>query len=84
MALEVGPTTTPQNAKGDPQPRLQSDWLRNARGQHIAAHLTNGKGITGRLVGFDQFCIALQTADQSEPILIFKHAVACLVRTPPR
>jgi RNA chaperone Hfq len=76
--------STSANDKRDRAPRLQAEWLCQAKGQAVTVHLMSGKGVTGRLVAFDQFCIALVLADQREPVLNFKHAVACLSRAPSR
>ena len=66
------------------RPRLQTEWLDRAKGHAVTLHLVNGKGLTGKLAAFDQFCIALQTAEQREPVLVFKHAVACVILVPPK
>jgi host factor-I protein len=58
---------------------LQDSFLNQVRrdGRQIAVVLTNGRELEGRVLGFDNFTVAL-LADQNKQ-LIYKHAIAQLI-----
>ncbi len=59
---------------------LQRLWLAAAQGNRVQVHLLTGKVLVGRLTGTDQYCLALAVDGVAQPVLIFKHAVACLAQ----
>ena len=61
-------------------PRLQYGWLRQARGSQVSVRLIDGKVLGGMLLDADQYCLALTVAGKAEPVLIFKHAIAFLLK----
>ena len=60
---------------------IQRRWLDRAKGKTVQVRFLDGKGIKGELVGHDNYCLSVKLEAASEPILVFKHAIAYLART---
>ena len=58
---------------------IQDSFLNNARKERfpITIYLTSGVKLSGRVRGFDKFCIEFETSHQTQ--LIFKHAISTIV-----
>jgi len=68
---EMGTTMGSQN--------IQDSFLNNARKDRfpITIYLTSGVKLSGRVKGFDKFCIEFESNHQTQ--LIFKHAISTIV-----
>ncbi len=58
---------------------IQDSFLNNARKERfpITIYLTSGVKLSGRVRGFDKFCIEFESSHQTQ--LIFKHAISTIV-----
>lgn len=58
---------------------LQDGFLNNARKDRVpvAIYLTSGVKLSGRVKGFDKYCVVFETNHQEQ--LIFKHAISTVV-----
>jgi len=58
---------------------LQDGFLNNARKDRVpvAIYLTSGVKLSGRVKGFDKYCVVFETHQQEQ--LIFKHAISTVV-----
>ena len=62
---------------------LQDGFLNTARRERlpVTIYLTSGVKLSGRVKGFDKYCVVFETNHQEQ--LIFKHAISTVV-TPKR
>lgn len=60
---------------------IQDAFLNNARKDRTLAtiYLTSGVKLSGRVKGFDKYCVVFETHHQEQ--LIFKHAISTVVAT---
>jgi host factor-I protein len=60
---------------------LQDGFLNNARKDRVPVtiYLTSGVKLSGRVKGFDKYCVVFETNHQEQ--LIFKHAISTVVTT---
>ena len=67
------------NREGQMGQNIQDSFLNNARKERfpITIYLTSGVKLSGRVRGFDKFCIEFETSHQTQ--LIFKHAISTIV-----
>ncbi len=58
---------------------LQDGFLNNARRERVPVtiYLTSGVKLSGRVKGFDKYCVVFETNHQEQ--LIFKHAISTVV-----
>lgn len=58
---------------------LQDGFLNNARKERapVMIYLTSGVKLSGRVKGFDKYCVVFETNHQEQ--LIFKHAISTVV-----
>ena len=58
---------------------LQDAFLNNARRERlpVTIYLTSGVKLSGRVKGFDKYCVVFETNHQEQ--LIFKHAISTVV-----
>lgn len=58
---------------------IQEAFLNNARKDRapVTIYLTSGVKLTGRVKGFDKYCVVFETYHQEQ--LIFKHAISTVV-----
>lgn len=58
---------------------IQDAFLNNARKERlpITIYLTSGVKLSGRVKGFDKYCVVFETSHQEQ--LIFKHAISTIV-----
>lgn len=58
---------------------LQDAFLNNARKERlpVTIYLTSGVKLSGRVRGFDKYCVVFETNHQEQ--LIFKHAISTIV-----
>ena len=58
---------------------IQDAFLNNARKDRstVTMYLTSGVKLTGRVKGFDKYCVVFETHHQEQ--LIFKHAISTVV-----
>lgn len=58
---------------------LQDGFLNNARKERapVTIYLTSGVKLSGRVKGFDKYCVVFETNHQEQ--LIFKHAISTVV-----
>ena len=58
---------------------LQDGFLNNARRERlpVTIYLTSGVKLSGRVKGFDKYCVVFETNHQEQ--LIFKHAISTVV-----
>ena len=58
---------------------LQDGFLNNARKERVPVtiYLTSGVKLSGRVKGFDKYCVVFETNHQEQ--LIFKHAISTVV-----
>jgi host factor-I protein len=58
---------------------LQDGFLNNARKERVPVtiYLTSGVKLSGRVKGFDKYCVVFETSHQEQ--LIFKHAISTVV-----
>ena len=58
---------------------IQDSFLNNARKERfpITIYLTSGVKLSGRVRGFDKFCVEFESSHQTQ--LIFKHAISTIV-----
>ena len=66
-----------------PSQNLQDAFLNTARkGRNpVIIYLTSGVKLSGRVRGFDKYCVVFETNHQEQ--LIFKHAISTVVTTSP-
>ena len=62
---------------------LQDGFLNNARRERVPVtiYLTSGVKLSGRVKGFDKYCVVFETNHQEQ--LIFKHAISTVVTPKP-
>lgn len=62
-----------------PSQNLQDAFLNSARKERlpVTIYLTSGVKLTGRVRGFDKYCVVFETNHQEQ--LIFKHAISTVV-----
>jgi host factor-I protein len=62
-----------------PNQNLQDAFLNSARKERVAVtiYLTSGVKLSGRVRGFDKYCVVFETNHQEQ--LIFKHAISTVV-----
>ena len=62
-----------------PMQNIQDAFLNNARKDraHVTIYLMSGVKLTGRVKGFDKYCVVFETHHQEQ--LIFKHAISTVV-----
>ena len=62
-----------------PTQNLQDAFLNSARKERTPVHiyLTSGVKLSGRVKGFDKYCVVFETNHQEQ--LIFKHAISTVV-----
>ena len=62
-----------------PSQNLQDAFLNSARKERIPVtiYLTSGVKLSGRVRGFDKYCVVFETNHQEQ--LIFKHAISTVV-----
>jgi host factor-I protein len=60
---------------------LQDAFLNTARKERlpVTIYLTSGVKLSGRVRGFDKYCVVFETNHQEQ--LIFKHAISTVVTT---
>ena len=63
-----------------PKGSLQDTYLRKAQSENrtVKIFLINGVPVDGKVLGFDNFTIALQEDKTGKEILIYKHAVSTI------
>lgn len=59
---------------------VQDAWYARNRGHPVVARLTDGKTISGTLASWDSYTLTLLIAERAEPALVFKQAIAFLIR----
>jgi len=66
-----------------PSQNLQDAFLNSARKERlpVTIYLTSGVKLTGRVRGFDKYCVVFETNHQEQ--LIFKHAISTVVTPRP-
>jgi sRNA-binding regulator protein Hfq len=55
---------------------VQSEWLNSAKGKSVEVTLDSGQVLSGRLVGHDIYCLALDEAGQEGDTLIYKQSIS--------
>ena len=62
-----------------PNQNLQDAFLNSARKERVpmTIYLTSGVKLSGRVRGFDKYCVVFETNHQEQ--LIFKHAISTVV-----
>jgi host factor-I protein len=62
-----------------PSQNLQDAFLNTARKERlpVVIYLTSGVKLSGRVRGFDKYCVVFETNHQEQ--LIFKHAISTVV-----
>lgn len=62
---------------------IQDAFLNNARKDRalVTIYLTSGVKLSGRVKGFDKYCVVFETHHQEQ--LIFKHAISTVIATHP-
>lgn len=62
-----------------PNQNLQDGFLNAARKERlpVTIYLTSGVKLSGRVRGFDKYCVVFETNHQEQ--LIFKHAISTVV-----
>jgi sRNA-binding regulator protein Hfq len=55
---------------------VQSEWLNSAKGKSVEMTLGSGQVLSGRLVGHDIYCLALDEAGQEGNTLIYKQDIS--------
>lgn len=62
-----------------PSQNLQDAFLNSARKERLPVmiYLTSGVKLSGRVRGFDKYCVVFETNHQEQ--LIFKHAISTVV-----
>lgn len=62
-----------------PNQNLQDGFLNSARKERlpVTIYLTSGVKLSGRVRGFDKYCVVFETNHQEQ--LIFKHAISTVV-----
>jgi host factor-I protein len=62
-----------------PSQNLQDAFLNSARKERlpVVIYLTSGVKLSGRVRGFDKYCVVFETNHQEQ--LIFKHAISTVV-----
>lgn len=62
-----------------PSQNLQDAFLNSARKERlpVTIYLTSGVKLSGRVRGFDKYCVVFETNHQEQ--LIFKHAISTVV-----
>ena len=62
---------------------IQDAFLNNARKErlHVSIYLMSGVKLTGRVRGFDKYCVVFETSHQEQ--MIFKHAISTMVVAKP-
>ena len=55
---------------------VQNDWLNQAKGKSVEVTLDSGEMLTGRLVGYDIYCISVDEAGQKGDTLIYKQSIS--------
>jgi host factor-I protein len=62
-----------------PAQNLQDAFLNSARKERspVTIYLTSGVKLSGRVRGFDKYCVVFETNHQEQ--LIFKHAISTVV-----
>ena len=62
-----------------PMQNIQDAFLNNARKDRapVTIYLMSGVKLTGRVKGFDKYCVVFETHHQEQ--LIFKHAISTVV-----
>lgn len=62
-----------------PNQNLQDAFLNSARKERLPVmiYLTSGVKLSGRVRGFDKYCVVFETNHQEQ--LIFKHAISTVV-----
>ncbi len=60
---------------------IQDSFLNKARSERlpVTIFLTSGVKLSGRVRGFDKYCVVFETSHQEQ--LIFKHAISTVVTT---
>ena len=60
---------------------IQDGFLNKARSERlpVTIFLTSGVKLSGRVRGFDKYCVVFETSHQEQ--LIFKHAISTVVTT---
>jgi len=66
-----------------PSQNLQDAFLNSARKERtpVNIYLTSGVKLSGRVKGFDKYCVVFETNHQEQ--LIFKHAISTVVTPRP-
>lgn len=62
-----------------PNQNLQDAFLNSARKERVPVtiYLTSGVKLSGRVRGFDKYCVVFETNHQEQ--LLFKHAISTVV-----
>jgi sRNA-binding regulator protein Hfq len=55
---------------------VQSEWLNQAKGKSVQITLNSGEVLSGRLVGYDIYCVSLDETAQKGDTLIYKQSIA--------
>lgn len=69
-----------ESARTYPNAQTQTEWYKRNRGVVITVRLMEGATLSGVLLDWDTYTIALQRPGYEEPILINKHAICFLSR----
>jgi host factor-I protein len=66
-----------------PSQNIQDAFLNTARKERlpVVIYLTSGVKLSGRVRGFDKYCVVFETNHQEQ--LIFKHAISTVVTSRP-
>jgi host factor-I protein len=66
-----------------PSQNIQDAFLNTARKERlpVTIYLTSGVKLSGRVRGFDKYCVVFETNHQEQ--LIFKHAISTVVTSRP-
>jgi RNA chaperone Hfq len=57
---------------------VQNDWLNQAKGKSVEVTLNSGQILTGKLIGYDIYCISVDEAGQRGDTLIYKQSISCI------
>lgn len=77
MAENKGGETSPPKAN---PVAVQNGWLRRNQGKAITVRLLDGTRLSGLLVDWDMYTLAIRVQGREEMVLLNKHAVAPFMR----
>jgi sRNA-binding regulator protein Hfq len=76
-AAESAPDASPEQGKQSTSGAdCDAAWLKEMRGRVVTVRLTDGKGITGKLVDYGRYAVTVRVGDEKRARLIWKHAIS--------